>query len=56
MLSFLFAHQVNFSEATRGPNWLTIDGMAFYDGQKTPFFAPFIYKMHYFTETGSGQT
>jgi hypothetical protein len=25
-------------------------------GQKTPFFAPFIYKMHYFTKTGSGQT
>jgi hypothetical protein len=25
-------------------------------GEKTPFFAPFIYKMHYFTKTGSGQT
>jgi hypothetical protein len=25
-------------------------------GEKTSFFAPFIYKMHYFTKTGSGQT
>ena len=25
-------------------------------GEKTAFFAPFIYKMHYFTKTGSGQT
>jgi hypothetical protein len=26
------------------------------EGEKTPLFAPFIYKMHYFTKTGSGQT
>ena len=26
------------------------------EGEKTSFFAPFIYKMHYFTKTGSGQT
>jgi hypothetical protein len=25
-------------------------------GEKTSLFAPFIYKMHYFTKTGSGQT
>jgi hypothetical protein len=25
-------------------------------GEKTALFAPFIYKMHYFTKTGSGQT
>jgi hypothetical protein len=25
-------------------------------GGKTALFAPFIYKMHYFTKTGSGQT
>jgi hypothetical protein len=24
--------------------------------RKTPLFAPFIYKMHHFTKTGSGQT
>jgi hypothetical protein len=24
--------------------------------QITPLFAPFIYKMHHFTKTGSGQT
>jgi hypothetical protein len=24
--------------------------------RKTPLFAPFIYKMHLFTNTGSGQT
>jgi len=24
-------------------------------GKKTGFFAPFIYKMHHFTKTGSGQ-
>jgi hypothetical protein len=27
-----------------------------YAGEKTALFAPFIYKMHYFTKTGSGQT
>jgi hypothetical protein len=26
------------------------------NGKKTALFAPFIYKMHYFTKTGSGQT
>jgi hypothetical protein len=26
------------------------------NGEKTALFAPFIYKMHYFTKTGSGQT
>jgi hypothetical protein len=26
------------------------------DGRETPLFAPFIYKMHHFTKTGSGQT
>jgi hypothetical protein len=26
------------------------------DGKKTALFEPFIYKMHYFTKTGSGQT
>jgi hypothetical protein len=25
-------------------------------GEKTALFAPFLYKMHYFTKTGSGQT
>ena len=25
-------------------------------GEKASFFAPFIYKMHYFTKTDSGQT
>jgi hypothetical protein len=25
-------------------------------GKKTALFEPFIYKMHYFTKTGSGQT
>jgi hypothetical protein len=25
-------------------------------GEKTALFAPFMYKMHYFTKTGSGQT
>jgi len=25
-------------------------------GKKTALFAPFIYKMHYFTKTGSGRT
>jgi len=25
-------------------------------GEKTALFAPFIYKMHYFTKTGSGRT
>ena len=25
-------------------------------GEKTALFEPFIYKMHYFTKTGSGQT
>ena len=25
-------------------------------GEKTALFAPFIYKMHYFTKTGSGQS
>jgi Ni,Fe-hydrogenase I cytochrome b subunit len=25
-------------------------------GKKTPLFAPFIYKSHLFTKTGSGQT
>jgi hypothetical protein len=25
-------------------------------GKETPLFAPFIYKMHRFTKTGSGQT
>jgi beta-galactosidase/beta-glucuronidase len=25
-------------------------------GAKTPLFAPFVYKMHHFTKTGSGQT
>jgi hypothetical protein len=25
-------------------------------GEKTALFAPFTYKMHYFTKTGSGQT
>jgi hypothetical protein len=24
--------------------------------RKTPLFAPFIYKMHHFAKTGSGQT
>jgi hypothetical protein len=24
--------------------------------RKTPLFAPFTYKMHHFTKTGSGQT
>jgi hypothetical protein len=27
-----------------------------YDGKKTALFSPFIYKMHYFTKTGSGRT
>ena len=27
-----------------------------YSGKKTALFEPFIYKMHYFTKTGSGQT
>ena len=26
------------------------------NGEKTALFAPFIYKIHYFTKTGSGQT
>jgi hypothetical protein len=26
------------------------------NGAKNVLFAPFIYKMHYFTKTGSGQT
>jgi hypothetical protein len=26
------------------------------EGEKTALFEPFIYKMHYFTKTGSGQT
>jgi hypothetical protein len=25
-------------------------------GEKTALFEPFIYKMHYFTKTGSGRT
>jgi hypothetical protein len=25
-------------------------------GEKTALFEPFIYKMHYFTKTGSGQS
>ena len=31
----------------------TIDN---YTGEKTALFEPFIYKMHYFTKTGSGRT
>ena len=31
-------------------------GFLFSTGKKTALFAPFIYKMHYFTKTGSGQT
>jgi hypothetical protein len=27
-----------------------------YSGKKTALFEPFIYKMHYFTKTGSGRT
>ena len=26
------------------------------DGKKTALFVPFIYQMHHFTKTGSGQT
>jgi hypothetical protein len=31
-------------------------GLPLFAGEKTALFAPFIYKMHYFTKTGSGQT
>jgi hypothetical protein len=31
-------------------------GNARQSGKKTALFEPFIYKMHYFTKTGSGQT
>ena len=40
-----------YPRATEGG--LVIEGGA---GEKTALFAPFIYKMHYFTKTGSGQT
>jgi hypothetical protein len=32
------------------------DGAGGRAGKKTALFEPFIYKMHYFTKTGSGQT
>jgi hypothetical protein len=41
--------------STTFPN-LTLGAFSAESGEKTALFEPFIYKMHYFTKTGSGQT
>ena len=40
-------------EKWTGPAWTRPSRS---DGRETPLFAPFIYNMHHFTKTGSGQT
>jgi hypothetical protein len=56
-LMMIMMIKLKFMQAVTTPQWTAAGTCSpLSPVRKRHFFAPFIYKMHYFTKTGSGQT